>query len=157
MVLPVFFFASASSVPPEMLPTPVAPTSVASDMRILRMRSAKSALEMRARRGTIRKRGGFYPPICRMIPMSYLFPIPQVPALEDALDIAMDYLERTGQAFPLSQTERFCGQVIFEEWATGRRHRVWLANRAIGAVEQARKANWFRILHEPVTVSGIRS
>ena len=89
--------------------------------------------------------------------MPYVFPVPQVSDLEDALDIAMDYLERTGQSFPLPQTERFCGQVIFEEWATGRRHRVWLANRAIGAVEQARKANWFRILHEPVTVSGIRS
>ena len=59
--------------------------------------------------------------------MPYLFPIPQVAALEDALDIAMDYLEHTGQAFPLPNTERFCGEVIYEEWSTGRRHPIWLA------------------------------
>ena len=65
----------------------------------------------------------------------------------------MDYLERNGQAFPLPHTERFCGEVIYQEWSTGRRHPVWLANRAIGAFEHARKAHWFRILHESVTAS----
>ena len=64
----------------------------------------------------------------------------------------MDYLERTGQPSALAD-RALRGQVIFEEWATGRRHRVWLANRAIGAVEQPKEANWFRILHEPVTAS----
>jgi hypothetical protein len=61
MVLPVFFFASASSVPPEMLPTPVAPTPVASDKRILRMRSAKSALEVRAAAGNDSEARRFLP------------------------------------------------------------------------------------------------
>jgi hypothetical protein len=86
--------------------------------------------------------------------MPYLFPVPQVSDLEDALDIAMDYLGRTGQSFPLPQTERFCGQVIFEAWSTGRRHPLWLANKAIVALERAREANWSRILHERVAASG---
>lgn len=78
--------------------------------------------------------------------MSYLFPIPQVPVLEEALRIAIYYLERTGPGLSPLEAERFCGEVIFEEGTTGRRHPVWLANKAIAAFEQARKANWSRIL-----------
>jgi hypothetical protein len=43
--------------------------------------------------------------MCR-VPCLICSPYPQVTVLKDALDIAMDYLERTSQAFPLSQTER---------------------------------------------------
>jgi hypothetical protein len=77
--------------------------------------------------------------------MPYQFPIPAVPMLQESLDIAMYYLEHTRQAYPFSETERFCAEVIFQEWYAGRRHRLWLANRAIVALEQARKeARWER-------------
>lgn len=80
--------------------------------------------------------------------------IAPVPLIQQSLDIAMQYLQRTGQAYPISQTQNFCSDVIFEEWKTGRRHPVWLANKAIVTLERARDANWARLLHEPVTASG---
>jgi hypothetical protein len=47
--------------------------------------------------------------------MPYPWPLdnPDV-ALQDALDIAMDYLEFTGQAYPFSETERLCAQTIMK-------------------------------------------
>ena len=51
--------------------------------------------------------------------MAYEFPIP---LLQKSLDTAMNYLEQTGQAYPLSQTRRFCAEVIYKEWKVGRRH-----------------------------------
>jgi hypothetical protein len=79
-------------------------------------------------------------------------PVP-VPLLQQSLHIAMHYLQQTGQAFPISQTQNFCSDVIFEEWKHGRRHPVWLANKAIVALERAREAHWSRILYDPVTAS----
>jgi hypothetical protein len=70
------------------------------------------------------------------------YPFPQAmgdPALQQALDIAMDYLEYTGQSFPYSETERVCALTILNEWHSGKRHRIWLANKAIVAIEQAMK------------------
>lgn len=61
------------------------------------------------------------------------------------------YLERTGQACSPLGGERVCAEIIYEEWYAGRHHRIWLANKAIIALEQARKANLTRILHEPIT------
>lgn len=81
------------------------------------------------------------------------FTIPH-PLRQKALVIAMHYLEQTAQAYPFSQTKRFCAQVIEEEWEKGRRHPVWLANKAITALEQARKENWARLLQDPMTASG---
>jgi hypothetical protein len=74
--------------------------------------------------------------------MGYPFPlIVTDPApLQKALDIAMDYLEHTGQAFPLARTEHTCARVIFEKWRDGgKEHPVSLANRAIVAVEKMTK------------------
>ena len=84
--------------------------------------------------------------------MPYEFSIPH-PVRQKSLVIAMQYLEQTGQVYLLSQTKRFCADVIYQEWKTGRRHPVWLGNKAIRTLEQAREAHWFRLLYEPVTAS----
>jgi hypothetical protein len=53
----------------------------------------------------------------------------------EAFDIALDYLERSGQAYPYSETQHICAKIIFDEWNEGKRHPIWLANKAIVAVE----------------------
>jgi hypothetical protein len=55
--------------------------------------------------------------------------------VQEAFDIALDYLEGSGQAYPYSETQHICTKIIFDEWNEGKRHRVWLANKAIVAVE----------------------
>ena len=71
--------------------------------------------------------------------MPYPWPFKHVdPVLQFALDIAMDYLEFTEQAYPFSLTEVVCARVILDEWIVGgrrERHPLWLANRAIVSVE----------------------
>lgn len=57
--------------------------------------------------------------------------------LQDALDIALDYLEVTSQASPSEAIQEQCCRVIIDEWTTGRKHRIWLANKAIVAVTGA--------------------
>ena len=84
--------------------------------------------------------------------MPHETPIP-ISVMQKSLAIAMHYLMKTGQAYPLSQTRHFCAEVIYQEWNAGRRHPVWLANKAIGALQRAREAYWFHILYEPVTAS----
>jgi hypothetical protein len=82
--------------------------------------------------------------------MAYPWPFEQPdPVLQKALDIALDYLETTGQVSPLSLTETACGRVILDEWLTGpkRRHPLWLANKAIVAIEMKQP-----ILLKPVAV-----
>jgi hypothetical protein len=70
--------------------------------------------------------------------MPYPFPITD-PGLQKALDIALNYLEHTtGRAHPYSETERICALTIIEEWLSGKRHVIWLANKAIVANERAR-------------------
>jgi hypothetical protein len=56
--------------------------------------------------------------------------------LQAALDIALDYLEFTGQANSYSEVERICANIILAAWKTGTRHRIRLANYAIGAIER---------------------
>jgi hypothetical protein len=51
-------------------------------------------------------------------------------------DIAMDYLEVTGQADPLHKTEKACAQIILMVWRAGNKHKIKLANYAIVAVER---------------------
>ena len=71
--------------------------------------------------------------------MSYSWPLAETDlVLEEALDIALDYLERTGQAFPFSETQRKCAHVILDKWRAGGKHRIKLANYAIVAIEQGR-------------------
>jgi hypothetical protein len=68
--------------------------------------------------------------------MSYPWPPDEEdPVLEEALDIAMDYLEITGQAFPFSQIQRICAGTILSSWRDGTKHRIRLANDAIVAIE----------------------
>jgi hypothetical protein len=57
--------------------------------------------------------------------------------LDDALDIAMRYLSQTGQADDYTNVERIAASAILTSWRGGARHRIYLANKAIVAVEQA--------------------
>jgi hypothetical protein len=59
--------------------------------------------------------------------------------MQIALDVALDYLERTGQAFPFSETQRICALLILKSWRAGTRHRIRLANDAIKAIEKQEK------------------
>ena len=72
--------------------------------------------------------------------MTYQWPVlVSDSVVQEAFDIALDYLERTGQAYPYSETQHICAEIIFREWNEGRRHRVWLANKAIVAVESKQR------------------
>jgi hypothetical protein len=67
----------------------------------------------------------------------YPWPIPDADyEMQIALDIAVDYLERTGQAYPFSETQRKCASAILKSWREGKRHRIRLANEAIKIVEK---------------------
>jgi hypothetical protein len=61
--------------------------------------------------------------------------------MDQALDIAMDYLERTEQAVKFIEVQRVAATAIVTAWKMGVRHRLRLANIAIKAVE--RKAERF--------------
>jgi hypothetical protein len=63
------------------------------------------------------------------------------PVLQEAFDIALDYLEFTGQAFPFQETQEECARIVIDEWAAGRKHRIWLANKAVAAIELKRQHN----------------
>jgi hypothetical protein len=74
-------------------------------------------------------------------PMPYPWPIEQADVtLQEALDIALDYLEFTRQAYPFSEVERTCADVVLEAWRAGVRHRIKLANYAIVAIEKKKAA-----------------
>jgi hypothetical protein len=73
--------------------------------------------------------------------MQYPWPIANADeVLQDALDIALDYLEFTRQAYPFSEVERACASVILEAWKAGTRHRIRLANYAITTIERTKAA-----------------
>jgi hypothetical protein len=59
--------------------------------------------------------------------------------MQIALDVALDYLERTGQAFPFSEALQTGALVILKSWQAGTRHRIRLANDAIKAIERKEK------------------
>jgi hypothetical protein len=56
--------------------------------------------------------------------------------MDVALDIAMDYLERTGQALKFLETQRVAATAIITAWQMGERRRLRLANVPIKAVER---------------------
>ena len=56
--------------------------------------------------------------------------------LDDSLRIAMDYLERTGQAELYDRVQSLAAETILTQWRAGVRHKLRLANSAIRAVEQ---------------------
>jgi hypothetical protein len=57
-------------------------------------------------------------------------------AMDVALDAAMNYLERTGQAEKFVEVQRVAAMAIVAAWKRGERHRVKLTNIAIAAVER---------------------
>ena len=60
------------------------------------------------------------------------------PILQEALDIALDYLEFTGRAFHYAQTG---AQIILNAWREGTSHRIKLADCAIVAIEKKQRPN----------------
>jgi hypothetical protein len=61
--------------------------------------------------------------------------------MDVALVIAMNYLDRTGQAVVFKEAQSTAAMAIAVAWKGGVRHRIKLANIAINAVE--RKAEPF--------------
>jgi ribosomal protein L20A (L18A) len=57
-------------------------------------------------------------------------------AMDVALDTAMNYLERTGQAEEFVAVQRVAAMAIVAAWKMGERHRLRLANIAIKSVER---------------------
>src|SRR5712675_3335405 len=57
-------------------------------------------------------------------------------AMDEALDIAMDYLEPTEPTVKFIEVQRVAAMAIVAAWKMGVRHRVRLANIAIKAVER---------------------
>jgi hypothetical protein len=66
--------------------------------------------------------------------------------LNEALEIAMDYLQLTRQAYPYSETQVWAADAILAAWRSGVRHKIRLANYAIGAVESKKQLNGREIL-----------
>jgi hypothetical protein len=65
--------------------------------------------------------------------------------MDDALNIAMDYLIRTGQAVQFREVQATAAHAIAVAWRLGVRSRLRLSNLAIRAVEQERKT----VLEDP--------
>ncbi len=59
--------------------------------------------------------------------------------MDVALEIALDYLDRTGQAAMFGEAQTTAATAIAAAWKMGVRHRIKLANIAIKEVEQKRK------------------
>ena len=57
-------------------------------------------------------------------------------AMDDALDIAMNYLMLTGQAVLFKEAQATAAVAIVTAWQGGVKHRIKLANAAINAVEE---------------------
>jgi hypothetical protein len=71
--------------------------------------------------------------------MNYLWPLPHPdPVLDDALDIALAYLEATGQAKAGNDTQHLVATAVLAAWLEGRRHKIRLANLGIVSVQQVR-------------------
>jgi hypothetical protein len=58
--------------------------------------------------------------------------------MDEALDIAMDYLIRTGQAIKFREVQTLAANAIADAWRADVRSRMRLTNPAIRAVEQKR-------------------
>jgi len=61
--------------------------------------------------------------------------------MNDALDIALYYLDRTGQAVRFQEAQSKAAMAIAVAWKGGVRHRIRLANIAITAVERKKDSN----------------
>jgi hypothetical protein len=56
--------------------------------------------------------------------------------MDDALHIALNYLDRTGQAVMFEEVQSTAANAIVAAWKRGVRHRIKLADIAIKAVER---------------------
>ena len=56
--------------------------------------------------------------------------------MDDALHIALDYLDRTGRAGMFEEVQSTAAEAIVTAWRGGVRHRIKLADIAIKAVER---------------------
>ena len=68
-----------------------------------------------------------------------LYPWPQGEpdeVLNQALEIAMGYLEGTGRAHPYSEKQAIAADAILAAWKSGVRHKLRLANYGIIEVER---------------------
>jgi hypothetical protein len=69
--------------------------------------------------------------------MSYPWPLEDADVvLQEALDIALDYLGFTERACFYSETQRICAHAILNSWRRGTKHRIRLASDAIHAIEK---------------------
>ena len=74
--------------------------------------------------------------------MRYNWPLPHPdPLLDEAADIALDYLEATGQAKTGDDTQYLVVSAVLTAWVGGARHKIRLANEEIVAVQQANAAH----------------
>jgi hypothetical protein len=67
--------------------------------------------------------------------MLYPWPIACYPMLDEALQIAMNYLELTGQAGEYTKVQSQAAREIIARWRAGERRKLRLANYAIVAIE----------------------
>ena len=65
-----------------------------------------------------------------------MYPWPDDGVMNEALEIAMDYLEGTGRAYPYSEKQSVAADAILGAWRAGVRNKIRLANYAIIAVER---------------------
>jgi hypothetical protein len=71
--------------------------------------------------------------------MTYRWPLPHPdPVLDEALVIALNYLEAMGQAKAEDDTRRVVAGYVLAAWLQGTRHKLRLANVGIVAAQQAR-------------------
>jgi hypothetical protein len=64
-----------------------------------------------------------------------MYPWPVDCVMDEALEIAMNYLSRTGQAVNFMAVQNAAAKAIIAAWQGGVRHKIKLANCAIRAVE----------------------
>ena len=70
--------------------------------------------------------------------MKYHWPLHHPnPVLDEAVDIALDYLEATGRAKIGDDTQYLVGSTVLTAWLGGARHKIRLANDGIVAVQRA--------------------
>ena len=74
--------------------------------------------------------------------MSNAWPLPDPdPVLEEAHNIALDYLAATGQAKIRDDARNLVASSVMTSWRNGMRHRIQLANAGIVAVQQFKIEN----------------
>lgn len=92
---------------------------------------------------------GFFPEFShvksRENKMSAWFEDAPAPLLEEAVKIAVDFLDRTGEIDDLEEACRFLVNKVGFMIGQGQRNRLLLANRAIAAYQRHRKARTARL------------